>query len=196
MAKRLHVLATDATQQKETVQPKDSQTDNGTSSVKPEDAQTLYTFDGSAFELYVEESHPQPDGSVYNVYAIRNARTLTLPAYSAIYVTAGYSYIAFKDDHYNYNYGGYIVIANHTDKPKTIQAGEINYSVSYFYRDNMGTTTNPDGTSHKITATGPYVRLIAYQGDFDESKEYMDYLTANKDLYRGDWMTVKPRSVK
>ena|GEM_PF-1278415 len=153
---------------------------------------SLYAFDGSAFELYVQKSYPQPDGTDFKEYAVRNACSFTLPAYSAIYVAAGSSTQKFEDQYYNYNYGGYVLVANHTDKPRTIEVGAADYSVRNFYRDNMGTITYPDGTNVMETATGPYVRLIAFDRDFDESKPYKEYLDQQQDLYRGDWITVKP----
>jgi len=197
MATRLHQFyagESDNTASNETTPSTDeSPMDNNSSPVPTEGANTLYTFDGSALELYVQKSNPQPDGSVVKDYAVTNHRAITLPAHSAIYITASHSVSGFKNDYYNYSFGGYVLIANHTNKPFVIQAKEIDYSVKSFYRDNMGTVMYEDGTSHTFTSSGPYVRLIAFDDDFDESKEYKDYLDQNMDLYRGDWMTVKAK---
>ncbi|MFC5701473.1 leucine-rich repeat domain-containing protein [Cohnella faecalis] len=194
MAKRLHSLLTEQS----AAESGSTGSSSGDGQDSPDPGQSggtesLYAFDATAFELYVKKTNPQPDGGLYKEYAIRNARSLTLPPYSAIYLTAGISYQAFENESYKYNFGGSVLVANHTDKPMVVAAGAIDYSVSSIYRDDMGTVTFPDGKSQKLTPTGPYLRLIAFDGDFDESKEYKDYLDLKKDLYRGDWMTVKLR---
>ncbi|MNP73773.1 hypothetical protein D3C76_1705430 [compost metagenome] len=56
----------------------------------------------------------------------------------------------------------------------------------------MGTVGLPDGTKLKLTGTGPYIRIISFDGDFDEKKEYKDYYDQkNKILYMGSWFTMK-----
>ncbi|WP_409340739.1 leucine-rich repeat domain-containing protein [Paenibacillus sp. MBLB4367] len=157
---------------------------------QPAAGNTLFSFDGSQFRLYVQQTHPQPDGSEYKVYGYKNIRSFTLPAYCAIYLTAGTNYPVFEEDYYNYHFGGQLVIANHTDKPKVVKEGEIDASLERIYRDNMGTVGKPDGTSFTLKATGPYVRLIAFEGDFDETVPYKTYMDQKKDVFAGDWMTI------
>ncbi|NOU94856.1 hypothetical protein GC093_16745 [Paenibacillus sp. LMG 31456] len=157
-----------------------------------EPAATTNTFDGNLFELYIHQSHPQPDGSKVNYYGFFNKSSFTLPSYSAIYVTAGTSFVKFEEDHYNYHFGGKVVVANHSSQPKVFQVRDIDYTaLQQIYRDNMGTVTRPDGTPQILTATGPYIRMISFKGDFDESKPYANYINEKKDLFVGDWMTVR-----
>jgi hypothetical protein len=148
-------------------------------------------LDANWFELYVQSAFPQPDGSEYKIYAVRNTSSFTLLPHSAIYVTAGTTYVKFEDDYHNYNFGGEVLIANHTDQPKVVQAGEIDYSVSRIYNDNMGTVGNPDGTTIKLSGTGPYIRVLVFDGDFDESIEYKEYLVQKKERFISEWFTVK-----
>lgn len=195
MAKRLHEKA--VPHQPEN---KDSQLQQTSHSPQPTNNptpvavdQSTYTFDGNTFELYVKKSFPQPDGSVYNEYAITNSNAFTLSAYSAVYVTASTNNVKFEDDYYNYRYGGTLIIANHTNQPQQIQAKSIDYSVSLIYRDDMGTVGNPDGTSLKLKAIGPYIRMLSFDSDFVESEPYKNYIDKKKDLFIGDWMVVRKK---
>lgn len=151
-----------------------------------------YPFAEDLFELVVLERFPQPDGSEVKNYGLRSTTSFTLPPFSAIYVTTGTNYFAFEDDYHNYRFGGKLVVANHTDQPKLFRAGEITYALESMYRDAMGTVTNPDGTKLTLKSTGPYVRMILFDGDFVESEPYEDYMERKKVLLATDWVTVKP----
>ena len=197
MANRLHGKAVPLQPENKNSQPQQTpqspQTTNNPAPTPVAVDQSTDTFDGNKFELYVKESFPQPDGSVYNKYAITNSNAFTLPPYSAIYVTAGDNYVKFEGDNYNYRYGGTLMIANHTNQPKLIQPKSVDYSVSLIYRDDMGTVGNPDGTSLKLKATGPYIRMLSFDGDFVESEPYKNYIDKKKDLFVGDWMVVRKK---
>ncbi|WP_127530227.1 WG repeat-containing protein [Paenibacillus kobensis] len=155
---------------------------------------STYKNDGGAFELYIIKSNPQPDGSTVNDYGLRNSASITLPPHSAIYVAAGSNYIKFEDDYYNYNFGGKLVLANHTDKPTTVPAGKIQFAMESLYRDNGGIVTTPDGKSMTLKSTGPYVRMVAFDGDFDETKEYKSYIDDNKVFVSWAWSEVTKRA--
>ncbi|MEK8129059.1 WG repeat-containing protein [Paenibacillus filicis] len=154
-----------------------------------------YPFDDSLFELYVHhQSEPGPDGSRMSYYGFYNKESFTLPPYSAIYVTAGTSFVKFEEDYYNYNYGGKLVAANHSAEPKVIKAKGIDYTkLEQIYRSEMGTVTDANGKSVKLTATGPYVRLVQFKQDFDESKDYKSYIDQNAVMTVRPWVTVKPQ---
>ncbi|QKS48643.1 leucine-rich repeat domain-containing protein (plasmid) [Paenibacillus cellulosilyticus] len=165
----------------------------GTSYSQTESAGMADSLQANWFETYVSQSFPQPDGSVYNLYSIHNVSSFTLPAYSAIYVTAGSNVQKFEDQYYNYNFGGKILIANHTDKPKTVKAKDIGFSLEGMYTDSGGTITYPDGTSFTEKSTGPYIRFIAFDGDFDEAVPLDEIIRANKHRFVGEWLTVSPK---
>lgn len=151
------------------------------------------SLSASWFETYVNQSFPQPDGSVYNMYNIHNVSSFTLPAYSAVYVTAGSNVQKFEEQYYNYNFGGKLLVANHTGSPKVVKAKDIEFSLSGMYTDSGGTITNPDGTSFKEKSTGPYIRFIAFDGDFDEATPLDEIIRANKHRFVGEWITVSPK---
>ncbi|MBD3921988.1 leucine-rich repeat domain-containing protein [Paenibacillus sp. PR3] len=165
----------------------------GTSYSQTESTGMADSLNGSWFETYVSQSFPQPDGSAYNMYNIHNVGSFTLPAYSAVYVTAGSNVQKFEDQYYNYNFGGKLLVANHTDSPKVINAKDIEFSLSGMYTDSGGTITLPDGTSFKEKSTGPYIRFIAFDGDFDEATPLDEIIRANKHRFVGEWITVSPK---
>ncbi|WP_317965137.1 leucine-rich repeat domain-containing protein [Paenibacillus sp. CCS19] len=165
----------------------------GTSYSQTESVGMADSLSGSWFETYVQQSFPQPDGSDYKIFAIHNISSFTLPAYSAVYVTAGSNVQKFEDQYYNYNFGGKLLVANHTDSPKVVKAKDIEFSLSGMYSDSGGTITLPDGTSFKEKSTGPYIRFIAFDGDFNEETPLDEIIRANKHRFVGDWITVSPK---
>ncbi|MNI02840.1 hypothetical protein D3C73_557300 [compost metagenome] len=83
-------------------------------------------------------------------------------------------------------------MANHSDQPKVIKVKEMDYtSLQQIYRSDMGTVTSADGIKTKLTATGPYVRLVQFKQDFDEAKEYKSYIDNNGVMSVRPWVTVK-----
>lgn len=61
------------------------------------------------------------------------------------------------------------------------------------YTDSGGTITLPDATSFKEKSTGPYIRLIAFDGDFDEAKPLDEIIRANKHRFVSDWIMVSQK---
>lgn len=165
----------------------------GTSYSQTESVGMADSLEAGWFETYVNQSFPQPDGSDYKIFAIHNTSSFTLPAYSAVYVTAGSNVQKFEDQYYNYNFGGKVLIANHTDSPKVIKAKDIEFSLEGMFTENGGTITLPDGTSFKEKSTGPYIRFIAFDGDFNEETPLDEIIRANKHRFVGEWLTVSPK---
>ncbi|QNK60332.1 WG repeat-containing protein [Paenibacillus sp. PAMC21692] len=151
-----------------------------------------YPFHDQMFELYVLRKSLDSNGQNVNYYGVRNIEAFTLPPYSAIYITAGTSMVRFEDDYYNYHFGGKLVVANHSSQPRKIKAGELDYTnLDQIYRSSMGTVTGADGTSTTLTPTGPYVRLIQFSGDFDETIDYKTYVEQKEIVSIRPWVTVK-----
>lgn len=57
----------------------------------------------------------------------------------------------------------------------------------------MGTVTGPDGTQTTLAATGPYLRLVHFDGDFDETIDYKTYLDQKEIVSIRPWITVKEK---
>jgi len=178
MAKRLYEVVQDGGVKLETKEPKPS----------PGTEQNNNDF---ALEVYIKSTNPQPDGEVFNEYGIRNTKDFTLAPYSAVYITAGSSdRIPFEEEYQNYTYGGTLLVANTKGVPVTFKAGELVAGISHVYADVMGTVREADGTTYQLKQTGPYARIIKYDGKFDDSEPYKTYIEQKRVLELGDWVKL------
>lgn len=179
MAKRMYEIAekTDAIP-REAVQ----ETKNG--GVPPE---VTYFRDGRMFKMYISDvQHYIGKDEPTNIYALTNDGSFILPAYSAIYYTAPINQTPAP-----HMTSGILVVANTTGSEKTISANHIDMSLFQLFGDNWGTMTSPDGTTQVMRSTGPYLRLIVFDGPFDSDKPYSDYIQHNQILDFGDWFAVR-----
>ncbi|MGI2297582.1 leucine-rich repeat domain-containing protein [Paenibacillus sp. GXUN7292] len=138
---------------------------------------------GDMFAAYVKKPAAN---AISAEYALTNERGFTLPAYSAIYV---HSMINQTPDE-NSTFGT-LVIANNTDKPKQIPARSVDLSLDDIYRDKWGEMISPDGTTVAMKSTGPFIRLVVFDGTFDPQKPYSEYVASNNVIDLGSWNMVR-----
>lgn len=139
-----------------------------------------YQLSPDLFALQEEGPHWNPglpDSKVS--YRLTNAKPLVLPPYSALYQTSEGEFAAFEDDFYNYRYGGTVIYANHTGKEITIPAGKLDV-----YPIRNVTRTVFEGRTR-----GPFLRVVGYESDFDESEEYRNN---RKVKWMTDWIELHP----
>lgn len=131
---------------------------------------------GKDFSLYVKMNYFTND-VIGNAYGVFNHESIVMPPHSALYINAGRSDIAFKDDYSTYNFGGKVLAANHSDTFKVIQPREIEFDVNSIYQDAWG-------------STGPYVRLLVFKSDFDENENLSHDIMNNRVLIKTDWQHI------
>ena len=173
MAKRIHAFSNVSTN----IEPDEIIADNG-----------LFG-NGNMFVMYVKEVVTYPGvEEPQNIYALKNERSFTMPAFSAMYVLAPNYELPSTN-----NFFGWTVIANTTDQPIVVKAGSIDFSLLQIYSDNWGTSTSPDGKIEIMRSRGPYIRLATLDGPFDESKPLSEYNNLDRIIEPGDWFTVRHR---
>lgn len=119
----------------------------------------------------VENSFPPS-----NKYVARNVKEITLPAHSAIYVTEVFKGADFDDKSWNYLYGESAIAVNHSDQPKVLAPGELQY------------TLRPSPEPLKRNAE-VYFRLSVFDGAFDESN-YSGESDAGHVIFKDQWIQV------
>lgn len=112
-------------------------------------------------------------------YTMTNKTDLVLPPYSAIYVAERIALpFPIEEDYYTYNFGGKVLVANHTNQEKTIRKGTVEYNFLSQEQPNRSTTL--------------HVRLTAFDGDFDESEgAYQTAHSNRKILFQDQWLQLK-----
>lgn len=178
MAKRLHETAVSAGAAKPAA---------GSGSGAGQGMGASHFRDGGMFRMYIAkvEQYPGRDQPT-NRYALTNDRPFILPAYSAIYLTAPNNQTPGPD----FNTGT-LVIANTSGNARTVSSSEVNMPLDQLYSDNWGTITHPDGTTEIMRSSGPYFRLVVFDGPFDSGKPYGDYMADDRVLDAGDWFAVR-----
>jgi hypothetical protein len=147
---------------------------------------------GEAFELFIAESLTLPGDILFNKYAIRNQSSITLDPYSAIYVATGISeFTPYDIESSSDRYAGYVVISNQTNEPKSYAPKEIIYSLSNIYGDSAGTVTDRNGVTIERQYAGPYIRIISFDGVFDESRDFLIKIDPEEVVDVGDWITLE-----
>ncbi|MGI2294092.1 leucine-rich repeat domain-containing protein [Paenibacillus sp. GXUN7292] len=111
-----------------------------------------------------------------NKYSVRNVKEITLPAHSAIYVTEVFFGADFDDKSWNYLYGESAIAVNHSNQPKVLAPGDLQY------------TLRPSPEPLKRNAE-VYFRLSVFDGAFDELN-YENELREGRILFKDEWVHV------
>lgn len=119
----------------------------------------------------VENSYPPS-----NKYVVSNVKEITLPAHSAIYVTEVFKGADFDDKSWNYLYGESAIAVNHSNQPKVLAPGDIQYT--------LRPSPEPLKRNGEV-----YFRLSVFDQDFDESN-YSRELDEGHVIFKDQWIQV------
>ncbi|WP_337100389.1 leucine-rich repeat domain-containing protein [Paenibacillus sp. YIM B09110] len=132
-----------------------------------------YVLDGSMFAIKLLTLPYNPPWYEHQVV---NTKAVTLPPYSAIYVSELYIGKQFEATSNKYQYGDSLLIANHTSQAKVYKPGELLYTIK-----------TGDKTMNRIADA--YVRLSMFEGDFNDQDYMMEHIT-HRVIFQDQWVNV------
>ncbi|RXZ78453.1 hypothetical protein EBB07_26845 [Paenibacillaceae bacterium] len=137
--------------------------------------QDKYTLSSAMFgytETSIENSFPPT-----NRYTAVNKEAVTLPPYSAIYISELAIGTEFEPTSWKYLFGEHLLAANHSAQARVFKPGELTY------------TLLPTNEKLKRMAN-VHFRLSVFDGDFDD-QDYQTAASTNKILFQGEWVPAQ-----